>query len=133
MTERDAYLEAIEGGYDVGPPPPAPVVPDTVPVVVEGVVAVEDRPTRMWTTGQLSLSDDAARELVGANPTRVRVTVLVIDGAGYVGPTRDVSDDSGFFIFSGLPFTFTTRHQIFVKRSGTDPFRISWFAEFLDG
>jgi hypothetical protein len=97
---------------------------------------IEDRPTRRWTCGQVTPSTTDAELLIGAVPSRVRVTIKNLwESEVYIAPSREECNvNTSYLLYTGQHITMTTRHPIYVKAGGTPGnARVTWLAEHLDG
>jgi hypothetical protein len=111
--------------------------PVAVRVVAAAPLAIEDRPTRTWAVGQVTLqSTDAPRQLLGSHPGRVRVRIKAV-GAGsiFVGPSVQTATPlSGYPImnWAGEEIVLTSRHEIYASTQVNGAVAY-WCAEYLDG
>lgn len=112
--------------------------PDPVDVIVRAStpIPIEDRPTRAWNPGQVTVPADRVVQLAPANPARVPLKLKAIStntGAVWIGSDpSNTTATNGYPMDPGEKVELTTRHAVYAL-AATAGNVVAVIAQHLDG
>lgn len=119
----DTYGDYVEAPY-LGPP---------LPVVIRAAepLPVEQRPTRTWAAGQITVPAGKSVQLVTPHPARARLVLAAVANAVNLGPVEQAAA-FGLVLPADSTCEFGHREAVWAYAPTADTV-VSYAAEYLDG
>ncbi|MBT2400644.1 hypothetical protein [Streptomyces sp. ISL-100] len=108
--------------------------PVAVEIKASTPIPIKERPTRVWSSGQVELGPERPQQIGSAHPSRVRLRVKNLNAAVvYLAPNPETcTPTSSYPLDTKETVEFTTRHPVYALGADFGA-KVSVIAEHLDG